>query len=473
MSDATHSLPNPEEPATLLERALADNLRLAQENLRLADELARLRDEHNDLRRRLEQSSLNSNTPPSADPPHKRTQRPKRPRSSKKQGAQPGHKGHRFLPLTPDKIVDVLPPSCHCCNAPLKGQDPAPHTHQVIDIPPFKPEVIDYKLHRLTCGCGAQTKASLPAGVPHQHFGPRVRALYIYLIANFRMSRRQAQEMLHTVVGTKVSLGTLNESEGQVSECLTPTHDEIKEQINQSDLIHVDETGWYKNGELYWLWYAGNKDLSYFKIEKSRSKNSAFSILEKTKGIKVTDRFPAYTIINPEERQLCWAHLKRDFVKLEGVKYGLEKKDSGKKLLELTQNLFKLLSEHENDWKQQEVQEKILDIKGTIRFILCQTEGREKKRSWINRIINEYDQFWTWMNHPHVPLTNNEAERSLRHGVILRKITFGNKSDRGLDFTEALLSVVQTLKKRGRPILDYLESVFDAMIRKQAIPQLL
>jgi len=108
-----------------------------------------------------------------------------------------------------------------------------------------------------------------------------------------------------------------------------------------------------------------------------------------------------------------------------------------------------------------------------IRFILCQTEGRDKKRSWINRIINEYDQFWTWMDHPHVPLTNNEAERSLRHSVILRKITFGNKSDRGLDFTEALLSVVQTLKKRGRPILDYLESVFEAMIRKQAMPQLL
>jgi hypothetical protein len=76
------------------------------------------------------------------------------------------------------------------------------------------------------------------------------------------------------------------------------------------------------------------------------------------------------------------------------------------------------------------------------------------------------------MNHDHVPLTNNEAERSLRHGVIWRKTTYGNKSDQGLDFTESILSLIQTLKKQNKPILDYLELVFRAMVQNQPLPQL-
>jgi hypothetical protein len=76
------------------------------------------------------------------------------------------------------------------------------------------------------------------------------------------------------------------------------------------------------------------------------------------------------------------------------------------------------------------------------------------------------------MNHDHVPLTNNEAERLLRHRVIWRKTTYGNKSDQGLDFTEIILSLIQTLQKQNKTILDYLELVFRAMVQNQPLPQL-
>jgi hypothetical protein len=87
-------------------------------------------------------------------------------------------------------------------------------------------------------------------------------------------------------------------------------------------------------------------------------------------------------------------------------------------------------------------------------------------------VLKEYEQFWTWMNHDHVPLTNNEAERLLRHRVIWRKTTYGNKSDQGLDFTEIILSLIQTLQKQNKTILDYLELVFRAMVQNQPLPQL-
>ena len=412
-----------EPPNSLLDRAeLLELLKLSQaDNLRLIAQIEHLQELVQTLQQRIEQSSRNSSAPPSSDPPHKRKLRPKRTPSSKKQGAQPGHKGHRFTPLTPDKIVDLKPESCHACHASLQGQDPTPQTHQVIDIPPIKPEVIDYHIHQLPCRCGAHTKAKLPLDVPRQNFGPRVRALYIHLIANFRMSRRQSQELLETVLGTKISLGVLSECEGQISCALTEIHENLREKINDLEVVHIDETGWYKKDELYWLWYAGNETMSYFKIEKSRDQKVAIRMSKGTEGIKVTDRFSAYTIIDPDKRQLCWAHLKRDFTRLEKVKYEVGE-SSGEALEEQISKLFEILSREGENWKSdQETRLKILDIKGTIRYILSTTEGREKSRSWIGRVLKEYEQFWTWMNHDHVPLTNNEAERSLRHGVIWRK----------------------------------------------------
>src|SRR3954468_7338921 len=124
-----------------------------------------------DLEARLKQNSTNSSKPPSSDPPAiKVKRRPPAPPSGRKHGGQPGHKRHTRALVPPDQIretFEIMPTQCVGCGAPLEGQDLDPVRHQVAEIPPVRPDVDEYRLHRLTCSdCGATTRAALPPGVP-------------------------------------------------------------------------------------------------------------------------------------------------------------------------------------------------------------------------------------------------------------------------------------------------------------------
>lgn len=133
------------------------------------------------LLERLQQDSHNSARPPSSDPPQALRKRARRGPSGRKRGGQPGHPGQtRALVPTEevDTIVPVKPQQCHRCQHPLQGEDPQPHRHQVTDVPPVKPLVTEYQLHRLSCpACGTATRADVPPGVPTGGFGPRVQAM--------------------------------------------------------------------------------------------------------------------------------------------------------------------------------------------------------------------------------------------------------------------------------------------------------
>src|SRR5262244_263411 len=105
---------------------------------------------------RLNQNSTNSSRPPSSDPPHVKRPPPK-PKSGRKRGGQPGHKRQQRPLVPPEQVKQAFslkPPACRRCAHALHGDDPQPRLHQVAEIPPFQPEVTEYRLHRLTCtGC--------------------------------------------------------------------------------------------------------------------------------------------------------------------------------------------------------------------------------------------------------------------------------------------------------------------------------
>ena len=119
------------------------------------------------LEARLNQNSTNSSKPPSSDPPAvKVKRRPPAPPSGWKRGGQPGHKRHSRALVPPDQLRDIFevkPAHCGGCSAALQGNDPDPLRHQVAEIPPVRPDVDEYRLHRLTCpDCGTTTRAALP-----------------------------------------------------------------------------------------------------------------------------------------------------------------------------------------------------------------------------------------------------------------------------------------------------------------------
>src|SRR5439155_1343693 len=157
------------------------------------------------LREQLHQDSHTSSRPPSSDPPTSQRQRRRRPPSGRRPGGQPGHRGQTrmLLPVAEvDEVIMLKPASCARCHQSLDGDDPQPQRHQVFEIPPIRPVVTEYQLHRLSCpGCGEATQTAWPAGVPRGMVGPRAQAVgSLYTGVCVAMERKPGKCMLRILV---------------------------------------------------------------------------------------------------------------------------------------------------------------------------------------------------------------------------------------------------------------------------------
>ncbi|MFN2525458.1 MAG: DUF6444 domain-containing protein [Actinomycetota bacterium] len=216
-----------------------------------------------ELERRVNQNSRNSHKPPSSDGPgtFRRGQLPAR-EKRRKRGGQTGHEGHHrdLLPSEEvDERVEVRPSSCEHCGADLVGSDPAPERRQKVEIPPIQPQVTEYRLHALKCGCcGEVTRGRLPEGVPAGCFMPRLLAVIALLSGAYRLSKRQIQqprlqgcnaseryrdELLSDLLGIGISLGSIITVEQSVSQTLAEPVREAQEYVREQTVVHGDEPG--------------------------------------------------------------------------------------------------------------------------------------------------------------------------------------------------------------------------------------
>lgn len=267
-----------------------------------------------ELKARLNQNSSNSSKPPSSDPPSVKRAPPKRP-TGKKRGGQRGHKPHRRDLVPPEKVTasfDIKPETCRCCDAALLGDDPEPLRHQVAELPPIEPVVTEYRLHRLICEeCGEKTSGQLPTGVPRGAFGPRLQAVLSLLAGAYRLGKRPIQSLAADLFGLTISTGMVCKLERATSESLEAPVEELREYVRSQD-AGADETSWRENRSKAWLWVAVTQLATVFTIAGTRGAKVIREMLgENYNRVLTSDRWTAYTWI--KRRQLCWAHLRRDF----------------------------------------------------------------------------------------------------------------------------------------------------------------
>jgi transposase len=270
------------------------------------------------LEARLNQTSRNSSKPPSSDPPSARPRPAKEP-TGRRSGGQPGHEGHgrKLRPESEvDQIIDVRPERCRQCGVLLLGDDDAPERHQVTELPRITPLVTEYRRHCLCCvACGVHTQAPWPATMPSGSFGPRVQATVGYLTGRLGASQREVQDLLATVCHTDMSIGSVGALEQAVSAALATPVVEAAQYVQRQPVRNADETSWPEKSKRRWLWISVTPVVTIFRLLKTRGAAGAKELLgEVVWGIIGTDRYAGYHWINPRQRQLCWAHLKREFI---------------------------------------------------------------------------------------------------------------------------------------------------------------
>src|SRR5262245_34886671 len=270
------------------------------------------------LEARLNQTSRNSSKPPSSDPPNARP-RPAKELTGRKSGGQPGHEGHgrKLKPESEvDHIIDVRPEQCGQCGTLLLGDDPAPERHQVTEVPRMTPVVTEYRRHCLWCvACGARTQAAWPTTMPTGSFGPRVHAVGGEAPGRMGGSQSEVQAPLAALYQMEVSVGGIGRIDQAVSAALATPVEEAEQYVQRQPVRNADETSWREKGKRRWLWISVTPLVTIFRLLKTRGAAGAKALLgEVVWGMIGTDHYAGYYWLDPRQRQLCWAHLKREFV---------------------------------------------------------------------------------------------------------------------------------------------------------------
>lgn len=454
-----------------------ENAALRAENAALRKENASLRQENALLREKLGLNSSNSNKPPSSDGPAA-TPPPAKP-STKKRGGQPRHPRHRRELLDVEKVdhvEDLRPAQCDRCGEALAGDDPAPLRHQVVELAEVLRRVHEYRLHRLTCPCcEASTLASLPEGVPTGAFGPRLIALVSLLSGRYRISKRAVAEMLREVFEVEMSTGAVCNSEREVSAAIEDAVAEATAYVRAQPVVHVDETSWREARKRAWLWVMATLSVTCFRIDPHRNTAAAKALMgEDFKGLAVSDRYSGYAWIADERRQLCWAHLDRDWQRM--IDRGGESGEVGAALQASTDALFRWWhwvrdGARDRTWFKKKVSRLRREVHAALeRGRAC---AHVKTAGTCNEILLLEDTLWTFVEVEGVEPTNNLAERQIRHGVMWRKTSFGTDSADGSRFVERILTVVMSLRSQSRRILDFLVQSLHAVSGVTQWPSLL
>ena len=431
-----------------------------------------------DLEARLKLNSTNSSKPPSSDPIGMK-RKPPAPPTGKKRGGQPGHRKARRLLVPPEKVretFDCKPTDCRRCGQELSGDDPEPLIHQVAELPRIEPFVDEYRLHRLTCpACRATTCGELPAGVPTGCFGPYLRALLAMFAGAYRLSKRQVRQVAADVFTLSISTGMISKLERQSAAALEAPYNELAVAVHHAGVTNIDETSWRERLKKVWLWATVTPSFTVFTIARNRSGDVARALLgSEPDQVVGSDRFSAYAWIMARWRQVCWAHLRRDFQAM--IDRGGDGEEAGRRLLESSNRLFR-------DWHR--VRDGTLgwgSFQGRMsrlrRAVKQALEGGSrcscaKTAATCFEILKVEEGLWTFARVKGVEPTNNAVERALRHAVIWRRISGGTDSVDGSRFVERMLTVVATCRQQGRNVLDYLTTCFEADGRGQALPSLL
>jgi transposase len=286
-----------------LDVALAQNVRL----------LERVQE----LEARLAKDSHNSGKPPSSDGLARRT-KSLRKKSGKKPGGQLGHRGETLrLVAAPDAVVEQRPTACIGCHARLPDDAAVVlrERRQVQEVPPLRLVVReDQALHVRCPACARVSVGTFPRKAPSRaQYGPRLRALVVYLVEQQLVPYGRVRELLADLFGAHLSLGTLVTWVRQGATTLAAVEAQIKAALAQAPVLHSDETGVRRAGMLAWAHVARRAStarLTHYAIHAKRGSQAteAIGILPHFTGVSVHDGWAAYRAHTRCRHALCNIH---------------------------------------------------------------------------------------------------------------------------------------------------------------------
>jgi transposase len=259
------------------------------------------------------------------------------------------------------------------------------------------------------------------------------------------------------VLGAEVSLGSVSALQ-QVSRAPAAPVETAREFVDNQAVNNVDETGWREQSKLNWLWVNATPQVTAFRIAAKRDSATAREVIGRAKtSVITTDRYLGYSWLATMRRQVCWAHLKRDFQAI--LERGGESQEIGEALLIQTKEVFQLWHQvTDRTLSRRKFRKLIMPVEQRVKELLDKgSDCRSSKTKGTCRQIRAVEAaLWTFVRARGVEPTNNAAERALRRAVLWRRKSFGTQSATGSRFVERILTVMTSLRQQERDVMDYL-----------------
>ncbi len=442
-----------------------------------------------ELWEKQQQNSENSSQPPSSDNPYSSNptteeksqspeselsqektkknkgfdiiQRESNQNPKRKAGKQPGAPGKwRNQPLKAEIIIPHYPDQCAACNHSLIKSDCQLYMgHYVLELEQeesgFRIICQLHHYYRATCSCGHCTEEKPGTGyvsvvegrsrdlklTEYVLVGPMLATFIASLGVRYRMSRSKIQEFLTDWTQTELSTGTIDRCIREAGIACVPVVEELVEQLQQADILHLDETHWYEQGKLHWLWVAVTTKTAVFHIGSRRKEELSHLVLDAFIGWLVSDGYGVYR--SHPKRQRCLAHLIRKAIAITGA-INQKAAQIGQWILDDLRELIATIAHTREDAVQ--IRKLLARLRRACH--LGKKADHTKLQALAKEIFNDWDAVVAFVYHPELPPTNNEAERALRHAVIARRIGYGTRTSEGSQAYSSLLSVIETCRLR-------------------------
>lgn len=375
----------------------------------------------------------------------------------RKRGAPRGHPGRtRKVPDRCDEQVDVHLNRCPLCDGVHLSALPRFEDHYQKDIVIPRTRITRFRHHLYWCPDCRKTVRGVGQGeMPGSYIGPVAKSVASFLHYQLHLPYRPIRRLFGEVLGLDFDPSSIPGFDRQIRIRGAPLYEQMKKSLPEKPFVHADETGWRRDGSSHWLWCFAAPGAVVYRMDRHRSSEVVTSVLgEQYHGVLISDFLAAYNRLQ-SAKQRCLVHLLRLIKKWQVHFAGDTKRElyfmNFKKLVK---DIIALSAQMAPRRPANFIDRKA-DLTARLRRLLNQEIGHPRADQFRMKLSGRFDELVTCLDYKDVCSHNNWAERLLRGNVIMRKVTFGNRSDNGLRNHEVLMSLAETARLNGLNVLAF------------------
>jgi len=381
-----------------------------------------------------------------------RTGKKRRRKKRKTPGRKCGHQQERRAEPEHINETDEAPHAEQCsCGGCVKTVQVYEQTQE--DVEPRK-VVRRIRIYVGECErCGKKVEGRSPLqtstarGNADHQIGPMALALAADLHFGQGVPYDKVREHLEHL-GIKVETSTLVRAMDRIAGRLEATFRDLMQEVLAHEVIHIDETGWYVDGEPCWLWVITGKKATVYFVRRTRSSDEVADFLKDFTGVFVSDGAKAYDkLAKSLTRALCLLHLKRNVKALAG-----EQTKGAVRFPRAVEQWIDdaiALVARRDQLKEATFKRKARQLEKRFQKLLKSRTADDRNVKLLERLQTWQDAVLRCLRDPNVPATNNHAEHQVRPAVPIRKRGGCNRSERGARAFERIASILATCRQRS------------------------